>query len=120
MSSRSASNASTCCATGNLLLIDPPKILINSTHAKPATAGSGISTAVRLLLSDAKTISIGLVRFSRRLSTRAHLSMWAIFAAHEATLAAVTTRYVSSAYLSMELPFVTRWRSEAVTEDHES
>src|SRR5208282_3265122 len=67
------------------------------------------------LLGDTNTISTDLTRFSFKLFSRAQRSMLSISAAHNSTLMAGITRYVSSAYLCMELPGVTGWRSEAVT-----
>jgi hypothetical protein len=65
--------------------------------------------------SDTKTISADFVRFSFKLLTSAHGSTFATSAAQECTLAAGTTRYVSSAYLCVDLPVVRGCRSDAVT-----
>jgi len=121
------SNASTCCTTENFLLIVTRSSFIDSTRLNPGMTGGGI-TMDRLLLSGTKTISTNLVRFSRKVLPRAmsFLDVSDLCC----TRVCITTRrndqkcvigifthlhiYIL-AYLSIELPGVAAWRSEAVT-----
>ena len=79
---------------------------MESTRTKPKVFGGGSDNS-RLLREATKTISNDLTRFNDKLLFFAHRSTFRISFAHEATFDAGTTRYVSSAYLSIELPCVT-------------
>ena len=85
---------------------ETPSALTESIRAKPKVFGGGI-VEYRLLLGDTNTISADLTRFNFKLFLLAHDSILLISDAHDGKFEAGTMRWVSSAYLSMELPSVT-------------
>ena len=101
-----ANRSSTCGVTDSFRVNDTPSALMESTRTKPKVFGGGSDNS-RLLRGATKTISNDFTRFNDRLLLVAHRSTFMISVAHEVKFDAGTTRYVSSAYLGIELPCVT-------------
>jgi len=108
------SNTLTCC-TIREFSTNPFSQCCYQLDAFKSWYGWWWNTKDRLLLGDMNTISTDLVRFSCRLLSRAHSSIKVISDAHESALHVGMIRYLSWAYLSIELPGVAAWRSEALT-----